>query len=355
MNPGPAESLTVLEEKDFPRWDQFVMDHPYGSVYHTTSWMRVIQKTYKHQPLYVFLEQEGRIHACFPLFRIRSWVTGDRLNCLPAATICDPLADGEQLEKIMRFVQGRIGLECWIPWEIKTTERFSSGVPFQSRPVRGFVTHLLDLQKPLEEIWGSFHRNQVVRSILKAMQSEIEVVDCCNQKGMVEFYELYLNMRRKLGLLPQPRVFFQNLLEEFGPEGKLQIYLARSGSRPVSGVLLLKYKDLVTYEYGATEPSSRKQRPNQLLLWRSIQNAHAEGYRWFDFGRTSLDNEGLLSFKDRWGTSRVHLVYYQVPGGTKIAKMREKNLFPLAMRILVQSSPGFVCQWFGRRLYRHIL
>jgi lipid II:glycine glycyltransferase (peptidoglycan interpeptide bridge formation enzyme) len=185
------------------------------------------------------------------------------------------------------------------------------------------------------------------------MRSDINIVEGCDRYGISEFYKLYLGMRKRNGLLPQPLSFFENLWDEFSPRGEIEVFLARIKSRAVAGVLLLKYRDVVIYEYGATNPADLYARPNQLLLWRSIEKAHAEGYRWFDFGRTRLDNKGLLGFKDRWGTRRIPLVYYKIPDGTGIDSLREKRLVPWTMHLLIRNCPDLICRWLGKWLYRH--
>lgn len=355
MFSNPDESIRTLEEHDASKWDQFVLRHPLGSIYHTTAWMRVVQKTFKHEPLYIYLEENEKIRACLPLFRVSSWIAGEHLACLPATTVCDPLADEKDLVKLMVYAQGRPQQVDWTPWEIRTGVKFQASMPFPSVEVLDYVTHLLDLDRSLEAIWKSLHKGQVVRSIRKARRSGLVISDGCDKRDFSEFYKLYLGMRKRNGLLPQPLSFFLNLWEEFSPTGNIELKLAWLNSRLVSGVLLLKYRDVTNYEYGATDPAALKSRPSQLLLWRSIEKAHADGYRWFDFGRTRLDNIGLLNFKDLWGTSRIPLVYYQAPEGTKAHSMHKNRFLTRSMHILMQNSPNRVCQWLGGWLYRHTL
>jgi len=48
-----------------------------------------------------------------------------------------------------------------------------------------------------------------------------------------------------------------------------------------------------------------------FLLWRLIEESKAEGLQKIDFGRSDLDHEGLIVFKDRLGTRRTLLTYYR--------------------------------------------
>ncbi len=46
-----------------------------------------------------------------------------------------------------------------------------------------------------------------------------------------------------------------------------------------------------------------------LLFWNTIQEAKASGLRYLDFGRTDADQEGLITFKNRWGATQSVLTY----------------------------------------------
>lgn len=349
------ENILVLRAEKTSQWDDFVSSHPGGSIYHTTAWMHVIQKTYRYEPLYIYLERGGEIRACLPIFRMKNLFFGERFSTVPMAATCNPLGDDEDLVKLMDDFRKRAGAENEFSWEIRADERFLFQLPGPHDSTSKYVTHRLDLGRTLDEIWNSFHQGQIVRSIRKARRSSLDLVRVQSRNDVSKFYRLYLHMRKQNGLLPMPLSFFLNLWDEFEPLGQIEIHLARLDSRPVSGILLLKFCDTVIYEYGATETHALSARPSQLLLWKGIEDAHAEGYQWFDFGRTSLDNNGLITFKDRWGTSRVQLVSFQIPGEGSVDRLREGHLSKMAMQVVINNSPDWLCQRLGSWLYRYTI
>ncbi len=70
-----------------------------------------------------------------------------------------------------------------------------------------------------------------------------------------------------------------------------------------------------------------------------------------DFGRSDLQKDGLITFKDRFGTHKHALTYYRYPGCKKqTAKKRDSE----TVRRLVSILPDSICDTAGRILYRHM-
>jgi lipid II:glycine glycyltransferase (peptidoglycan interpeptide bridge formation enzyme) len=168
------------------------------------------------------------------------------------------------------------------------------------------------------------------------------------------FWDLLLVTRRRHGIPPQPNRWFRNLIDCFG-EG-LRICVAFKGKRPVAAILTLRHKDTLMYKYGCSDAGFHNLGGNQLLLWRSIQEAKREGLRVFDLGRTDCDNSGLITFKDRWGSTRSTLTNSRVSvlplsGGAG----RDGTEWParIAKRV-VPWLPDCLLRMAGNLLYRHI-
>ena len=73
--------------------------------------------------------------------------------------------------------------------------------------------------------------------------------------------------------------------------------------------------------------------------------------REFDFGRSDLDNEGLATFKDRWGASRSVLTYWTSPSIPHPA--RKSYVGSLARRAFAYVPAGLQA-FSGRLLYKHV-
>jgi CelD/BcsL family acetyltransferase involved in cellulose biosynthesis len=107
----------------------------------------------------------------------------------------------------------------------------------------------------------------------------------------------------------------------------------------------------LTYKYGASDARFWGMRPNHALFWLAIQAACADGYEFFDFGRTDLEDEGLRQFKSGWGGVEEPLEYTTLgkPAGGPSRMAGATG----AARALLRHSPPWVCRAAGGLLYRY--
>jgi lipid II:glycine glycyltransferase (peptidoglycan interpeptide bridge formation enzyme) len=89
-----------------------------------------------------------------------------------------------------------------------------------------------------------------------------------------------------------------------------------------------------------------------FLFWNLIEESKASGAEQIDFGRTDLDNDGLITFKDRFGAARKRLTYFRYPESAKEKSVMASYL--PAARHLFSALPNAILPWAGRLVYRHI-
>jgi lipid II:glycine glycyltransferase (peptidoglycan interpeptide bridge formation enzyme) len=123
----------------------------------------------------------------------------------------------------------------------------------------------------------------------------------------------------------------------------------------VAGLMLLKFKQRCSWEYLATDASFHHLYTNYFGVWEAIKLAHSEGYKIFDFGRTGIHNEGLMNFKNRWGTRVVDLPQFYYPKELcSSLNYRESSIPYKAIRQINKNVPDFVFRFMGNFLYRHL-
>ena len=88
----------------------------------------------------------------------------------------------------------------------------------------------------------------------------------------------------------------------------------------------------------------------QLLFWRAVQQACADGLAVFDLGRSDCDAAGLLKFKERWASTRSTLTYWRYPEPSP--SRRRLYRMHVAQRV-VGCMPAPVLTAVGRLLYKH--
>jgi hypothetical protein len=87
-----------------------------------------------------------------------------------------------------------------------------------------------------------------------------------------------------------------------------------------------------------------------FLFWRLIEESKAAAAEEIDFGRSDVGNVGLVTFKDRFGTTRKSLTYWQYPQGQK--RTIPWGLQPI--RHILSVLPDAVLPLAGGILYKHM-
>jgi hypothetical protein len=354
--PGAVFLIDPLED---PRWDRFVAKHPLGWITHLSGWKKVLETSFSHMKGYYLAipdRHTGEILAGLPVFEVRSWLTGRRMVSVPFATLCDPLVStsGEMKELIATATELSDRLKTAY-LEIRT---FASH-PLMQEAGLGMRTlfkhHYLAINADPEDLKKSFHRTCVRQRITRAVNSGVHLRVAETREDLDLFYALYVAARRRIGLPPQPLLFFRMLWDVFHPAGEILLLFAEWNERTIGGLLLFRFKDRLSAEYLASDEGFRDMSPDHFLFWEAIRSAHRSGCSVFDFGRTSPLNQTLMDFKGRWGTVTTDLpcFYYPERAGNAIQERRDSLPYRLVMA-LCRRAPEPALDYLGRLCYRHM-
>ncbi len=211
--------------------------------------------------------------------------------------------------------------------------------------------HSLLLSNSEDEIFNSFKKTQVQQPIQKAIRDGLTSVIKTDFEAVIEFYNLHLLTRKKLGVPIQPKKFFYHLWNEIISKGMGYVVLVFLNEKVISSGIFVGINKILTYKFSASHPEYLKYRPNNLMLWTGIREAKIRSYETFDFGRTDLETEGLRKFKLGWGTVEEPLYYSyypKVPEDLRYKFVKDKIVAPI-----IKHSPKFVCRWSGELLYKY--
>ena len=359
INPSNPSNPIIIDPTQDPRWDKFVENHPFGWIVHLSGWKQVLENSFKHMKghyLALIDTTTDDIQAALPLFEVRSWLIGNRLVSIPFATLCDPLIT--TTDDMSKLFAEALNLSK----ELKTPSieiRAFMSVPLIQEEALGknpsYKHHYILLDKEPEELKKSFHRTNVRQRIQRALKSNLSLKVADNESDMINFYQLHTMTRKKIGLPPQPYTFFKQLWKTFSPSKRMVLLLAERNNITLAGLILFKFKDRVSAEFLASDEQYLNVSPNHLLFWEAIKSAYDEGYKIFDFGRTSPYNETLISFKNRWGTTVADLPQFCYPKklSENIADRETSTSYKLINKIC-RNSPESVCKLLGQICYKHL-
>lgn len=328
-----------------PRWTEFVNRHPRSSAFHTTGWLKSLNATYGFKPLAVTPSRpKTELANALLLCSIESWVTGRRLVSLPYSDYCEPLCDSSELADILDWLK----LQCTKDRYKYAELRPLTVSPDTLHPGRRFAFHLLDISLPEDKLFATFDRKCIQNRIRHASQQNLSYEHGRDESLLRKWYKLVLLTRQRHQLPPQPLSWFRNLLASAGSAAT--IHILSKDNQPIAGILTLTHKQSVMCKYAASDQAFNNIGAMPLLFWNVIKQSKAEGCRELDFGRSDLDNDGLLKFKQRWGAKRSDLVYWRYPNSPGLTDDRwyvraAKSVFSVAPEPLLQAS--------GRLLYKH--
>ena len=333
-----------------PRWLEFLARHPGSTIFHHPQWIRALETTYRYRPCSFGFVEEGRLTGLLPLLEIRSWLTGARGVSLPFSDFGGPLiTSNATLRSVADHCRSLLAEKHWKYVEFRGDVEIASTVAGQH-----FKRHRLQLGKDTDAVFRGFDKSQTQRSVRKAEKSGVVVERSTDPHSMDEFVRLNYITRKKHGMPPQPSSFFRNVHKFVIGTGLGFVSLARIGNAVAAAAVYLTHNDTVYYKFGASDESLLKSRPNHALMWDAIRWGCEHGFKNFDFGRTDLDNEGLLEYKRGWGTVETDVVYRRFLGAATDAQAIGEQGLLEKVKPVFRRMPIPVLKIIGKVLYGHV-
>jgi len=327
------------------RWIDLTERCHHSSLFHTPRWLEALRRTYGYEPVVFTDAGPGEPLRNALLFcRVNSWLTGRRLVSLPFSDHCEPLIEApEALVSLLESLKSLVGRECRYV-ELRPLETALHVEGFETSSV--FWSHSIDLQPELPVIFGRLHKNHARRAIRKAARSGLTLEVGRSEALLAEFFTLHTMARHRHGVPVQPFSWFRNLAEYFG--GQVTIYMSKHDGQPAATILTIAHKKALVFKYGGSNRAYNRYGGTPHLFWQAIKDAKEQGFTEFDLGRSDVDNQGLLAFKDHLGARRQTLSYYRYS-----VQSGSQRWVPAVAKTLYSLTPKNIQTRLGGRLYRH--
>ncbi len=342
-------SVRVVDPDEIPEWDQLLEPFPESTFFHTREWAAILRSTYGFRPRYLLLGTPSSPRGLLPLMQVDSWLTGRRGVALPFSDTCSPLTlTAEALHELVAEARRQARDAAWKYLEIRGGLETLEG----ARPSTTFLGHTLPLladEKHLFQQLDSASR----RAIRKGNADSVSVEIQHSEEAMHEFCHLLALTRKRHGVPPQPDAFFKHLHRTMISPGKGCIVIARINRLAIAAGLYLEHKKKALYKFGGSDVRFQQHRGNNLVMWKAITEYARRGFESLDFGRTSLDNPGLRTFKLGWGAQERPISYFRhdcrTSAWTTVPDRSTNRLTPL-----FQNLPVGLSRALGTILYRHV-
>ncbi|MHA1822110.1 MAG: lipid II:glycine glycyltransferase FemX [Promethearchaeota archaeon] len=354
MQPTHEEIIINDKEISTEQWTEYVMNHPEGTIRHLPEWKEILEEAFGYEPYYLFALRGSEIEGILPLFKIKSALTKNRLSSVPFSSTCGPIADSSEVsaELITKAKMLLKELDCEY-LELRTTKKdFQPDLGLAVNEY--YVTYILELSEDTEKVWRKLDKGSVRWAINKSKREGVIIEKASSIDDIKAFNKLNQKNKKNIGVPSHPFIFLENIWEKLIKRDYASLYLAKYDGNIIAGIITMNFKDTMSYAYGASDKKFLNLRPNNLILWTAIEEGCRNHYKYFDFGRTPLDNIGLINFKKRWGTEERKLYYYYFPTKPKtLTENREGLKYKLGTKI-IRRMPMPIYKKFSDLVFKHL-
>lgn len=314
----PPGWSTLTPSEDTVCWDEYVMRHPKGSVFHT-SWMA---RAYSQSP------------HCKPFAQAIRNVNGDIIAMLSSVRVsivagigsrftsrsihfgeplCEPTAEGEQamsklIEEHDRWMRGRALFAEIRP--INPPDRERALLERAGYEFKGYLNYIVDVSRDAETLWQALSKS-TRQKIQRSFNRGVEISQGSTHTNIDRMYALVKEsyQRSKIALV-DVRLFHAAL--DYFPEEVVQVRLATYQGKDVAAGIGLMFGGRFYAWYGGSLRLPEIT-PFDCLTWDEIRFSSERGLRYYDFGGAGWPEEeyGPREFKAKFKGDLVNYGRYQ--------------------------------------------
>ncbi len=298
-------TVRLFEDSDKDSWDRYVQESESASCYHLAGWNSIIRKSFGHKTFYLLAEDSpNNVKGILPLVQLKSMLFGNFMVSVPFFNYGGLLSLDSKISELL------VSKAIEIAHAERATHiefRHKATFPYKDlKETSHKVCMELELPETADELFGSFPSK--LRSQIRRPTKEGMCVRLGGEEELESFYSVFAVNMRDLGTPVYSKEFFRNIIREFSGTNKICTVYAKTG-QPVASAFLLGFKNTLETPWAASLKSYARFSPNMLLYWESLRFACDNGYKIFDFGRSS-PNSGTYRFKAQWGAKPLKLYWY---------------------------------------------
>lgn len=303
LEPDATDELWSIDESaTAEEWDRYVLSNPAYTCYHLFAWQSVFVETFKHECFYLAArDSHGHIRGVLPLVHVQSRLFDSQLVSQPFLNYGGVLTNSEGASSALlnRAAQIAAELDCH---HMEIRETFSRDAwPQRSHKVTMYRA-LPESDELLEKSLGSKLRSQCKR----ALQSDAEVL-IGGSDQLDHFYAVFARNMRDVGTPVLGKDFFVRILDKFA-ERTFIVAVCIDG-KPVAAAFLIGHGSALEVPWASSLNKFNRLSVNMMLYRHVLREAIAREYRYFDFGRSSVDAP-TYKFKRQWGAEPTPLYWH---------------------------------------------
>jgi hypothetical protein len=286
--------------------------------YHSLEFLRFLASFIRAEPLILLCREEGRLVGTLPTFIKRNSRFGSVLNSLPffgshgGAVVTAGLPEStarEAKKSMLRYLASEVWKARDItfstiittPYEkdLRTYEESLTPQYVEDRTTQMVSMPLAATEDELLRTFEKRCRGSVKGAVRDGVS--VRVLDTFNDTMIRELYKIHHENAEKIGAVPKPRAFFEQLSTFFVIHRDYDVYIAQHAEQLVAALLVFYFKDFAEYYMPAVKSEYRSLDATNLLVLKAMAEAARRGLRIWNFGGTRKDMRGLYMFKRSFG------------------------------------------------------
>lgn len=290
--------------EDATPWNAFVESQIQACVYHRFEFKKIVEHSFEQTAWYFMaVDQANNIVGILPCILSRSFLFGCYCTSLPYFNYGGVLAINADIASALIEAAVAAAKRAQASHLELRENQHRSQLPCRSDK----VSMILPLPNKSESLWQAI--GSKVRAQIKKGESHGFIFKTGGLELLDDFYQVFSINMRDLGTPVYAKNFFHTLLTHLPSQGTLAVLYYQN--QPVSGALLLGYRDTLEIPWASTLKSNNNLNANMVFYWQLLQFAIQNHYAFFDFGRSSKEAP-TYRFKKQWGSHEVQL-YWSYP------------------------------------------
>ncbi len=342
--------MRLANNSDQSCWDNYVLGHPCGTAYQLFAWGKAVEQAYGFKLHNVIAEIEGKICGIIPLINLRIPIFGEQLISLPYCDAGGILADNDEIAQALWQKALELAEQRHCGCEVRS----SNSLPFGGENRTDKVRMVLELPENSDTLLSSFRsklRNKIKLPLRDGFNARIGAGEFLS-----DFYRIFAENMRDLGSPVHSRQWFKAIVDSFEDRVRIAVVYDSKGAPAAAGIILL-HSNTVANPWSSSLTRYDRWKPNMLLYWTLLAFAADNGFKFFDFGRSSIGG-GTFHFKEQWGACPKPLFWYEwkpkrgreTSGISREGSTKKRELAAM----LWSRLPLAGANWLGPRIRKYI-
>ena len=338
-----------IDESRYGDWETYLDSRErdvFTTLYHRTNWDRV-WAAYGLKVVRLAALEGDQVVGVLPLVHQKSMLFGNRLVSLPWFDGAGVISSTANVRDML------LRAACDIARDTGATglhvRQFHSYDEHDSARTDKVLMRLA-LPDDSEALWDGFSpkvRNQVRKAEKSGLDVQTGGLELLNQ-----LYRVYSTNMRDLGSPSHSRSFLTAVLDAFSDSSK--VFCVTLNGKTIGAGMTLSDGDTMEIPWASSLRQHNTLCVNHRLYWSILREACESGFKWFHFGRSTVDS-GTYRFKRQWGAEPHTLHWYEVDArsGEFVGVERNEESFGLGRRMWTK-LPLSIARRLGPRIVRHV-